>query len=143
MTIFEVTVRVQPAHLRLDGLFDRAQFEAAYRALVQLTHGLRLIEVKEGKRWGQKITATDSSDPEKRDGTMRWLNHIAAAADLCEVMRTPDTPPVSPVDRSISCRRAVPSLSPCAFAGDHVRCRRIAQSGIRVRCWPNRRKDSP
>lgn len=72
--------------------YDRAQFEAAYRALVQLTHGLRLIEVKEVKRWVQKVTASDITDPKKRDGIQRLLKLIDAADDFREVMRTTGVP---------------------------------------------------
>ena len=72
--------------------YDRAQFEAAYRALVQLSHGLRLIEVHEVKRWIQKLTANDMNDPEKRDGAMRLLKLLDAFHDCREVMRTTGVP---------------------------------------------------
>jgi hypothetical protein len=72
--------------------YDRAQFEAAYRALVQLTHGLRLIEVKEVKRWIQKLTAASLTDPDKRDGIERLLKLIDAADTFREVMRTTGVP---------------------------------------------------
>lgn len=72
--------------------YDRSQFEAAYRALVSLTHGLRLIEVKEVKRWVQKVTATDIIDPEKRDGIERLLKLLDAADTFREVMRTTGVP---------------------------------------------------
>ncbi len=72
--------------------YDRAQFEAAYRAMVQLTHGLRLIEVKEVKRWIQKITAADMTDPEKRDGIERLLRLIDGIDQLRELMRETGVP---------------------------------------------------
>ena len=72
--------------------YDRAQFEAAYRALVQLSHGLRLIEVKEVKRWIQKITAADLTDPDKRDGVVRLLRLLDAFHDCREVMRETGVP---------------------------------------------------
>lgn len=72
--------------------YDRPQFEAAYRALVQLTHGLRLIEVKEVKRWIQKITATNMGDKEKRDGVERLLKLLDAFDECREVMRTTGVP---------------------------------------------------
>ncbi len=72
--------------------YDRGQFEAAYRALVSLTHGLRLIEVKEVKRWVQKLTASDITDPEKRSGIERLLRLLDAADTFREVMRTTGVP---------------------------------------------------
>lgn len=82
--------------------YDRSQFEAAYRAIVQLSHGLRLIEVTEVKRWIQKITASDMTDPEKRAGIERLLTLLDAFHDLREVMRVTGVPrsPMStePVD---------------------------------------------
>ncbi len=72
--------------------YDRSQFEAAYRAIVQLSHGLRLIEVMEVKRWIQKITASDMTDPEKRAGIERLLKLLDAFNDLREVMRTTGVP---------------------------------------------------
>jgi hypothetical protein len=72
--------------------YDRPQFEAAYRALVQLSHGLRLIEVKEVKRWIQKITATDISDKDKRDGVERLLKLLDAFDKCREVMRITGVP---------------------------------------------------
>jgi hypothetical protein len=72
--------------------YDRPQFESAYRALVQLSHGLRLIEVKEVRRWIQKLTATDMNDPEKRDGIMRLLTLLDAFHDCREVMRKTGVP---------------------------------------------------
>jgi len=72
--------------------YDRAQFEAAYRALVSLTHGLRLIEVKEIKRWIQKLTASDMTNPDRRAGIERLLTLIDAADTFREVMRTTGVP---------------------------------------------------
>ena len=72
--------------------YDRAQFESAYRALVQLSHGLRLIEVTEVKRWIQKLTATDMQDPEKRDGIVRLLKLLDAFYECREVMRVTGVP---------------------------------------------------
>lgn len=72
--------------------YDRAQFEAAYRALVQLTHGLRLIEVKEVKRWVQKVTAAEMTDPDKRGGIERLLKLLDAADTFREVMRVTGVP---------------------------------------------------
>ena len=67
--------------------YDRPQFEAAYRALVQLSHGLRLIEVTEVKRWIQKLTANDIADTEKREGVERLCTLLDAFHDCREVMR--------------------------------------------------------
>jgi hypothetical protein len=82
--------------------YDRAQFEAAYRALVQLSHGLRLIEVAEVKRWIQKLTAADMGDPERRDGIERLLKLLDAFAECRETMRQTGVPRqpemVEPVD---------------------------------------------
>lgn len=77
--------------------YDRPQFEASYRALVQLSHGLRLIEVKEVKRWIQKLTATDMGDPKKRDGVERLCKLLDAFHECREVMRVTGVPrsPVS------------------------------------------------
>lgn len=72
--------------------YDRPQFESAYRALVQLSHGLRLIEVKEIKRWIQKLTATDMGDPEKRDGVERLCTLLDAFDECREVMRKTGVP---------------------------------------------------
>ena len=72
--------------------YDRPQFEAAYRAIVQLSHGLRLIEVMEVKRWIQKITASDMTDPEKRAGIERLLKLLDAFHELREVMRVTGVP---------------------------------------------------
>ena len=72
--------------------YDRAQFEAAYRALVQLSHGLRLIEVTEVKRWIQKLTASDMSDPEKREGVERLLTLLDAFNVVRETMRKTGVP---------------------------------------------------
>jgi transcriptional/translational regulatory protein YebC/TACO1 len=72
--------------------YDRQQFEAAYRALVQLSHGLRLIEVLEVKRWVQKLTAAQMSEPDQRDSVERLLKLIDAFNDLREVMRVTGVP---------------------------------------------------
>jgi len=72
--------------------YDRPQFESAYRALVQLSHGLRLIEVKEVKRWIQKLTAHDINDATKRDGVERLVKLLDAFDECREVMRITGVP---------------------------------------------------
>ena len=86
------TIDQKPDDEKPEIKYDRQQFEGAYRALVQLSHGLRLIEVKEIKRWIQKLTATDLADPEKRDGVERLCKLLDSFHETREVMRVTGVP---------------------------------------------------
>ena len=72
--------------------YDRPQFEHAYRALVQLSHGLRLLEIKEIKRWIQKLTATDMADKDKRESVERLCQLLDAFDFTRETMRETGVP---------------------------------------------------
>jgi len=72
--------------------YDEAQFNAAYRALVSLSHGLRLIEVKEVIRWMAKMPMKDINDPEERSGREPRLRLLKAFDECREVMKTTGTP---------------------------------------------------
>jgi hypothetical protein len=72
--------------------YDEAQFQAAYRALVQISHGLRLIEVNEVIRWIKKLPMNDINDPQERDGRERLYRLLESFNETREVMRSTGVP---------------------------------------------------
>ncbi len=82
--------------------YNRAQFEAAYRALVQCSHAIRHIEVTEVTRWIKRIIEDDAEtmDAPRREGLQKLLKLLDAFQKLRETMKetgVPRQPPVATV----------------------------------------------
>ena len=84
--------------------YERAQFEAAYRSLVQMTHAVGYIDVPEIQRWVMKITDEDSeaagtplTDAQK-EGRTRVMALFDNMQIFKESLQVTGVPPVPPMD---------------------------------------------
>lgn len=79
--------------------YNEAQFESAYRALIQCSHAIRHIEVGEIQRWVEKkLRETPPTVENAEDGIKRIRTLLQAFYELREVMKTtgvPRTPPLA------------------------------------------------
>ena len=77
--------------------YNRAQFEAAYRALVQCSHAIRHIDVKEVRRWINKVIAEQEIDDMRRDALNKLMKLIDAFDKLRETMKETGVPRQPPL----------------------------------------------
>jgi len=81
--------------------YNRAQFEAAYRALVQCSHAIRHIDVKEVRRWIDKVIAEQDIDDMRRDALDKLMKLIDAFDRLRETMKETGVPRQPPIAHEI------------------------------------------
>jgi hypothetical protein len=86
-----------------DTEYTRAQFEGAYRSLVQMIHAVGYIDINEVQRWVLKIT---DEDPERegaeltesqlagRNRVMQMFDNLAAFKETLKQTGVPPIPPV-------------------------------------------------
>lgn len=83
--------------------YTRAQFEGAYRSLVQMVHAVGYIDIEEVQRWVMKIT---EEDPEReggeltdaqREGRARVIQLFENLATFKVTLQTTGVPPIPPV----------------------------------------------
>jgi hypothetical protein len=84
--------------------YNRAQFEGAYRSLVQMIHALAYIDIEEVKRWVQKVTDEDSAaagtpltEPQK-EGRDRILQLFTNMQEFKETLKETGVPPIPAVN---------------------------------------------
>ena len=84
--------------------YTRAQFEGAYRSLVQMIHAVGYIEIPEVQRWILKVTEEDSAErgvdltKEQLDGRARVLKLFDNMQVFKETLQETGVPPVPPVN---------------------------------------------
>lgn len=89
--------------MKQDTEYTRAQFEGAYRSLVQMVHAVGYIDINEVQRWVLKIT---DEDPERegaelteaqREGRARVMQMFDNLQTFKETLQTTGVPPIPPV----------------------------------------------
>jgi len=81
--------------------YNRAQFEAAYRAIVQCSHAIRHIDVKEVRRWINKVIAEQEVDETRRDALNKLMKLIDAFDRLRETMKETGVPRQPPLVQEV------------------------------------------
>lgn len=84
--------------------YNRAQFEGAYRSLIQMVHALAYIDIEEVRRWIMKITKEDS----EANGSPLTAEQIAGRDRVMQMFSNMDTfkaslketgvPPMPPIN---------------------------------------------
>lgn len=77
--------------------YSRAQFEMAYRAICQMCHGLKHMNIQEVKRWVVQITDQEALTQEQEDGRSRTLSLLDNLNQFRESMKVTGIPPVPEV----------------------------------------------
>lgn len=83
--------------------YNRAQFEGAYRSVVQMVHAVGYIDIAEVQRWIMIVTQEDSEaqgkelTPEQIEGRARCLKMFDNLQAFKETLMETGVPPVPPL----------------------------------------------